>query len=349
MDGGNLAFEDHKAVVEAALFAAGRVLGLQELAEISGIHKDEVRVLADELARDYARRDGGVEIMVLDDGYVMQVRPRLARIVAPIAPREMEAPMIRTLAIIAYKQPLRQSDLAAIRGNKSYGHVKELERMGLINSVRQGHTKILTTTKLFADYFGLTSERPESVSKTIIAEKSSLGVTPMYASLAVRLGLDFVVVNPYTPAEEDLEKLGQLSILVVTQGYEEQVRRYFSGRIIEARARTLSQLKESAEKICLASNSGKIEPLANEIDELLMHYREMAKDARPVKPLTSVVVEMAQDLRMPIDRGGISVATDCSGLNAEIILPTHQTYSMDIIERVKQRYDKILSIERAKT
>ena len=345
MEGGILAFADHKAVVEAALFAAGRVLSPQELAEISGISRDEVLMLADELAREYSQRDGGIEIMVLDHGYVMQVRPKFARFVAPIAPREMEAPMIRTLAIIAYKQPIRQSDLAAIRGNKSYSHVKELERMGLINSVRQGHTKVLTTTKLFADYFGLTTERPESVKKAIINEKSPLGVTPMYESLAVRLGLDFVVINPYSPAEEDLEKLKQLDTLVIAPGYEEHVKKYFSGRIIEARVKTLSQLKESAEKVCLASNSGSLEPIANEIDDLLLHYRERAKDARPIKPLTSVAEDIAEDLRIPIHQDGVSVATDCSGLNAEIILPTHQTYEMDIIDRIKQRCDKILSIE----
>jgi segregation and condensation protein B len=333
-------------VVEAALFAAGRVLSLQELAEISGIPRDEVRMLADELAREYSQRDGGVEIMVLDDGYVMQVRPKLARLVAPIAPREMEAPLIRTLAIIAYKQPIKQSDLAAIRGNKSYGHVKELERMGLINSTRQGHTKILTTTKIFADYFGLTSERPESVKKAIIDEKSPLGVTHMYESLALRLGLDFVVVNPYSPAEEDLERIGQLKILVLAPGYADKVRKYFSGRIIEARARTLSQLKESAEKICLASNSGRIELIADEINDLLLHYRERAIDAKPIKPLTPVAEEIAKDLRIPVHKNGILVATDSSGLDADIILPTHQAYDMDIIERIKQRYDKILSIKK---
>jgi segregation and condensation protein B len=303
-------------------------------------------MLADELAREYSQRDGGVEIMVLDDGYVMQVRPKLARLVAPIAPREMEAPLIRTLAIIAYKQPIKQSDLAAIRGNKSYGHVKELERMGLINSTRQGHTKILTTTKIFADYFGLTSERPESVKKAIIDEKSPLGVTNMYESLALRLGLDFVVVNPYSPAEEDLERIGQLKILVLAPGYADKVRKYFSGRIIEARARTLSQLKESAEKICLASNSGRIELIADEIDDLLLHYRERAIDAKPIKPLTPVAEEIAKDLRIPVRKDGILVATDSSGLDADIILPTHQAYDMDIIERIKQRYDKILSIKK---
>ncbi|MCJ7443976.1 MAG: SMC-Scp complex subunit ScpB [Methanotrichaceae archaeon] len=346
MDGGILSFEDHKAVVEAALFVAGRVLTLQELSELSGANSDEVRILADELAGEYSQRYGGVEIVELGNGYVMQVRPKLAKLVVSVAPREMEAPLIRTLAVIAYKQPIKQSDVAKIRGNKSYSHIKELERIGLISSIRQGHTKILTTTKGFADYFGLPSEKPDSVKKVVISEKKPLGFTPLYESLALRLGLDFILVNPYSPQEADFEKLERLDILVMVPGYKETISKYFSGRIIEARTRTLSQLKESAERICQASGSGRIEPLANEIDALLFQYRERAKNAGSIKPLTPMAEEIARDLLMSIHENGISVATDYSGLEADLILLTHQAYDMDIIERIKLRYDRILSAER---
>jgi len=330
--------------LEAALFAAGRVLSLHELSELSGISEENVRILADELTREYSQRYGGIEIMVFGEGYAMQVRPDLARMVVSVAPRELEAPLIRTLAVIAYKQPIKQSELAAIRGNKCYAHIKELEHMGLISSVKNGHTKILTTTKAFADYFGLASERPESVKKAIKKERL-LGVTPMYESLASRLDLGCVVVNPYSPEKEDLEKLRKVDVLVIASGYSEKVRKHYSGEIIEAGLSTLSKLKESAEKICQALKSGNVEPLAKEIDMLLIQYRSKAKNARPIKPFTSLAEEIAKDLTIPVQEDGRPVATDCSGLEAEIILPTHQTYNMDIVERIKQRYDMILSAE----
>jgi segregation and condensation protein B len=78
---------------------------------------------------------------------------------------------------------------------------------------------------------------------------------------------------------------------------------------------------------------------------LLIHYRSKAKNARPIKPLTSLAEEIARDLTIPVQEDGRPVATDCSGVKAEIILPTHQTYNMDIVERIKQRYDMILSAE----
>jgi len=72
--------------------------------------------------------------------------------------------------------------------------------------------------KGFADYFGLASEKPDSVKKVVISEKKPLGFTPMYESLALRLGLDFILVNPYSPQEADFEKLERLDILVMVPG-----------------------------------------------------------------------------------------------------------------------------------
>lgn len=333
--------QDSKAVIEAALFASGRTLSPKELAELSGQSEEKVRALAEELSREYASRSGGLEIRSFGEGYAMQVRSVLTPQIISIAPKEIEAPLIRTLAIIAYKQPLKQSNLAEIRGNKSYAHVKELERMGLISAVRQGRTKIITTTRAFSEYFGLSSVGPEAVRRAIMRDKKPLGVTPMYESLGMRLGLDFLVVNPYKPTEADLERLAEIDLLVAAPGYAEKIREHYSGEVIEAGVRTLSQLKESAEQIAQA-RGGEIEPLAAEIDALLQQYRERAKTSRPIKPLTPMIEEIARDLRIAISEEGILAAPDYSGMEGEIIVPTHQPYDMDVLERIKQRCEKIL-------
>jgi segregation and condensation protein B len=333
-----------KAVIEAALFASGKILSIRELSELSDMTEGDVLLLAQELATEYSLRGSGLEILSLGDGYVMQVRAALVHKVMSVAPREIDAPLIRTLAIIAYKQPIKQSVLAEIRGNKSYEHVRELERMGLIGCSKQGRTKIITTTSAFADYFGMDSDRPESIRKSIMGDKRPIGVTPMYESLALRLGLNFVVVNAYKPSQNDLERLKDIELLVIAPGYEEQVREHYPGRIIEAGIGTLSKLKESAEKICVACSAGDIEPLASEIDVLLQGYRERTKASRPIRALTPIVEDMARDLRIPVQDDGTPAASDCSGLDAVavILVPTHQPYDMDVLERIKQRYDRLL-------
>ena len=122
-----------KAAIEAALFASGRTVSLKELADLSGRSAEQAERLAEELAAEYAARQSGLEIRRIGDGYSMQVRYALAGRIISFAPKEIAAPLIRTLAIIAYKQPIKQSHLVEIRGNKSYDHVKELEKRGLIN------------------------------------------------------------------------------------------------------------------------------------------------------------------------------------------------------------------------
>lgn len=332
-----------KAVIEAALFAAGRTLAIKELADLSGLSEERARSFADDLASEYARRGSGLEIKSIGDGYAMQVRARLAPEVVSLAPKELEAPLIRTLAIIAYKQPIKQCDLVEIRGNKSYEHVRELEKRGMINAAKQGRTKVLTTTRAFADYFGLASCHPEAVRRAILKDKKLIGVTPMYQSLALRLGLDFIVVNPYKPKPEDLKRLTEIELLVLTPGYSDLVKENYSGELLEAHVRTLSQLKESAEQICQAAGSGEVEPLAEEVDFLLQKYRTRAALARPIKPLTPMIEDIARDLRIPVQADGLTAAPDSARMEAVIQIPVHQPYNMDILERIVQRYEKILN------
>ena len=331
-----------KAVIEAALFAAGRTLNPQELADISGLSPELAEEAARDLALEYVSRSSGIEIKSIGDGYSMQVRSMLAGRVLSFAPKEIEAPLIRTLAIIAYKQPIKQSELVQIRGNKSYEHVKELEKRGLINAVKHSRTKLLTTTPGFADYFGITSSNPEAVRKALLQNKKLVGVSPMYRTLALRLGLDYLVVNPYNPGEEDLSRLEEIDLLIIAPGYLERVREYYCGDLIEAGVRTLSQLKESAEQIVRAAESGDVEPLAAEVDRLLKRFRKRAQKARPIKPLTPMIEDIARDLRLDIQEGGLRAAPSSAQMEAEIQVPVHQPYDMDIVERIVERYEKIL-------
>lgn len=334
-----------KTVVEAALFTAGRAISLGEISQNTGLSKRNVKLYAQELVKDYEEKDSGIEILEFEDKYVMQVRACLADKVSKLAPKEMEAPLLRTLAMIAYNQPITQSEVARIRGNKSYGHVKELEEKGLIRAEKSGRTKMLTTTKIFADYFGLELGNPEFV-KSMMTEKKALGVTPMYESLAKRMGLDFVVVNPYKPYRNDLETLKQIDLLVMAPGYQDRVKELYSGKIIEAPVRTFYRLKESIQMILEATgmpNQNEIRSLLEEIDRLTEGYRERAKDAKAVKPLTPMTEEIAQDMGITISEQGVSVALNSAGIKAQILIPAHQSYDLDIIDRIKERYEAFLN------
>ena len=55
--------------------------------------------------------------------------------------------------MIAYKQPVKQSVIVKIRGNKAYDHIKRFTEQGLLNKKRVGHTSELSLTEKFHEYF----------------------------------------------------------------------------------------------------------------------------------------------------------------------------------------------------
>ena len=332
-----------EAVVEAALFAAGRPLTAAEIAELTDLPIRVARRFADELVREYSERAGGLEVREFEGRYVMQVRSTVADRVSKVGPQELDPPLLRTLAVIARHQPIPQSELARVRGNKSYGHVRELLERGLIRAEKEGRTKIITTTKSFAEYFGLDFDDPDFVRRAM--EGRRLGVTPMYRSLAERMGLAFAVVNPYNPYKNDIQAMKSLDLLIIAPGYQDRAKEHYSGELLEAPIRTFTQLKETINQISEKSGRSdheKIESLQAEIDALLADYRERAIGARPIRPLSPMIQEIALDLGVLTDEDGISAAPDYAGVEAVIQVPTHQPYEMDIIDRIRERYEAIL-------
>ncbi|MGZ4903321.1 MAG: SMC-Scp complex subunit ScpB [Halobacteriota archaeon] len=156
---------DDRDLIEAALFVAGRPLTLRELESIVSPDAD-VEELVESLIAEY-REKGALEIVQTNDDVVMQVKAAYADAVRTIAQRDLETPVLRTLAVIAYHQPITQSKVAEIRGNKAYGHIHELEARKLIEATRHGRTRMLCTTKAFADYFGFETESLEEIKERI--------------------------------------------------------------------------------------------------------------------------------------------------------------------------------------
>jgi len=146
------------ALIEAALYVAGRPLDIKTLCSVTGVRsKRRVRRLARELAREYAERNTALEILELEDGrFVLQLKGEYSQRVRRLAVRPLLTPgPLKTLSYIAYKQPVSQKEVVDVRGTQAYRHIKQLREMGLVEGERSGNTWILRTTEYFADYFGL--------------------------------------------------------------------------------------------------------------------------------------------------------------------------------------------------
>lgn len=164
--------EQLKARIEAVLFTTAQALSIKDIAEIleeEDLEKTEEAML--ELIMDYSSRPGALEI---DDenGYILQVKEEHMDIVEKLCPVELKPAALRTLSVIALKEPIRQTDLKELRGSTAYEHVQELLEKGLISRTKDknGRSYNLKTTPKFAEYFKLKGDT-RSLAKLLEVDK----------------------------------------------------------------------------------------------------------------------------------------------------------------------------------
>ena len=144
---------DNIKKVEAALFVSGRYMTLQELLSLTDINPILLKKILADLQDKY--KDSGLNITQRDNAFKMDVAENLVWIVNKLASGSSEFSKAEqeTLAMIAYKQPMKQSVVIKIRGNKAYDHIKKFVDLGLIHKKKMGHTSELSLTDAFYDYF----------------------------------------------------------------------------------------------------------------------------------------------------------------------------------------------------
>lgn len=161
-----------KARIEAVLFITAQALEVKDICEVLKEEEEVVEEALLELIMDYAAREGALEI---DDenGYILQVKEEFMDIVEQLCPVELKPSVLKTLTIIALKEPIRQSYLKELRSN-AYEHVQELLKMGLIskNKDKNGRSFNLRTTAKFSEYFKLKGDA-RSLAKIMDIERQA--------------------------------------------------------------------------------------------------------------------------------------------------------------------------------
>jgi segregation and condensation protein B len=149
------------ALIEAALYVAGRPLDINELCQVVGSRsKKKIKKYTESVMHAYVARNSPLEILALkDERYVLQVKAEFTPIIKKLVNRPLlSSGPLKTLSYIAFRQPVTQKRVVEVRGQHAYGHVKLLKDMGLIVTERGGRSMRLKTTDHFADYFGLTQD-----------------------------------------------------------------------------------------------------------------------------------------------------------------------------------------------
>lgn len=156
--------------VEAALFIAGRFLTLQDLIMLTDINPIMLKEILYKLERKYS--DGAITLVSRNNNWKMDVSEKYNYLINRLATGKTEFTKAEqeTLAVIAYKQPVKQSVIIKIRGNKAYDHIKKFIELGLLSTKDLGHTLELNLSETFYDYFNVQS----SADGRVLASKENL-------------------------------------------------------------------------------------------------------------------------------------------------------------------------------
>jgi segregation and condensation protein B len=153
---------DPRQLVEAALFVSTDPISIKKLEEISGAGRGEIKRMIEELKERYEKEGSAIEIRkIASDLYIMQAREVFATPLLELVKPTVSQEVLKTLSLIALKQPIMQAEVVKSRGPITYTHVKELLLKEFITAHPTGRTKILHTTQKFADYFGFSPNLEE--------------------------------------------------------------------------------------------------------------------------------------------------------------------------------------------
>ncbi len=166
--------EDIEQVIEAVLFSSGHPLTVPEIEEAVGRPRTEVREGVKKLRRMYQNRKTALKIAKIGRKYSLQLKSKFNKYGLKMKDEELNKSLLKTAALIAYYQPIKQSELKKMIGEKVYDHVDELEEKSLILSERDGRTYSLRTSPKFQEYFGLEA-RDRDELKRLMAQKAGIG------------------------------------------------------------------------------------------------------------------------------------------------------------------------------
>jgi segregation and condensation protein B len=152
--------------LEAVLFVSDKPLTLEKLKEVfSGATDEEIEATLTELKAELDSSGRAFQVEKVAGGYQLLTRPELDDTISAFkgieSKRRLSRAALETLAIIAYRQPIKRADIESVRGVSSMEILKGLLEMGLIKTAGRdnapGAPLLYTTSDRFLSMFGLNS------------------------------------------------------------------------------------------------------------------------------------------------------------------------------------------------
>lgn len=154
-----------KGIIEAILFATGRIVKIKELMTILELSSDDVIKIVSELQEDYKNEERGLEIVRVEDGYQLSSKKEYHEYLYPAFDKRLTPTLsqasLEVLAILAYNPRSTKADIEMIRGVDSSGTIYRLLEYNLIETSGKadlpGKPMTYKVTDQFLKMFGLAS------------------------------------------------------------------------------------------------------------------------------------------------------------------------------------------------
>lgn len=151
-----------KAAIEAILFVAGDAVSATKLANTLSISDNELDTLIISLQEDLQQNSSGLALIKIAGGYRLCTKAKLAPYLqkfTQIVDKKLSQPLLETLSIVAFKQPVTKQEIEEIRGVNSDKILRRLLERNLIQEIGRkkviGRPILYGTTTLFLQCFGL--------------------------------------------------------------------------------------------------------------------------------------------------------------------------------------------------
>ena len=154
--------------IEAILYLKGRPVEIKNLSEITNTDLHLVESALEELKIKYSDPKSALELNENKSSISLELKQNLNEFVEDLLPAELKTAVLRTLAVIAIKKKILQSDLILLRGSSAYEHIKELLDKKFIQRRRQkdGRSYWLTLSEKFFQTFAVSNEFLSKISKS---------------------------------------------------------------------------------------------------------------------------------------------------------------------------------------
>lgn len=153
--------------VESLLLVSDEPVTPAELAGVlSGeeitVNEGDVAAVLQEISMEFDARGSGFELREQDGAFRLYTRRANSDVVEAKllegAQQRLSRAALETLAVVAYRQPVTRSQVAAIRGVNCDGVMRTLSLRGLIAETgEQGGAHLYSTTNLFLEQLGIDS------------------------------------------------------------------------------------------------------------------------------------------------------------------------------------------------